>query len=80
MTLLGLAEWLELYVFVTLACAALEKWRRRRDPAAGWLALTFALLDGILLADRFIPISAKALGDWFWFDRVLIVDLALVPY
>ncbi|MGH8975770.1 MAG: putative bifunctional diguanylate cyclase/phosphodiesterase, partial [Acidimicrobiia bacterium] len=38
------------------------------------------LLDGILLADRFIPISAKALGDWFWFDRVLIVDLALVPY
>ncbi len=80
MTLLGLTEWLELEVFVLLALMSLAKWRRRREPAAGWLALTFALLGGILLADRFVPLSAKALGDWFWFDRVLIVDLALVPY
>ncbi len=80
MTLLGLTEWLELEVFVLLAVAALEKWRRRREPAAGWLAVTFALLGGILLADRFIPLSAKAIGDWYWFDRVLIVDLALFPY
>jgi predicted signal transduction protein with EAL and GGDEF domain len=79
-TLLGLTEWLELEVFVVLACASLAKWHRRREPAAGWLALTFALLGGILLADRFLPVSAKAVDGWVWFDRVLIVDLALVPY
>ena len=80
MSLLSLAEWLEMAVFVLLACASLVRWSRRREPAAGWLALTFALLGGILLADRFIPEAIKGIGGWYWFDRVLIVDLALYPY
>ncbi|HEY3239781.1 MAG TPA: PAS domain-containing protein, partial [Acidimicrobiia bacterium] len=78
MTLLSLVEWLELGVFVALAGASLEQWRRRREEAAAWLAVTFALLGGILLADRFIPLSVKVVGAWF--DRALIVDLALFPY
>ena len=78
MTLLSLVEWLELAVFVLLACASLEQWRRRREEAAAWLAVMFALLGGILLADRFTPHSAREAGDWF--DRLLIVDLALFPY
>ncbi|MDQ3947072.1 MAG: hypothetical protein M3357_18315 [Actinomycetota bacterium] len=55
MTLLSVTEWLELGVFVGLACGTLEQWRRRREEAAAWLAVTFALLGGILLADRFVP-------------------------
>ncbi|HLF40715.1 MAG TPA: hypothetical protein VI854_04470, partial [Acidimicrobiia bacterium] len=78
MTLLSLVEWSELGVFVALAVASLEQWRRRREPAAAWLAVTFGLLGGILLADRFIPLSVKIAGGWF--DRVLIIDLALFPY
>ncbi|MGH9004472.1 MAG: hypothetical protein ACRDYV_15210, partial [Acidimicrobiia bacterium] len=78
MTLLSVVEWLELGVFVVLAGASLEQWRRRREESAAWLAVTFALLGGILLADRFVPHSLKVTGDWF--DRLLIVDLALFPY
>ena len=78
MTLLSLTEWLELGVFVLLAGASLEQWRRRREESAAWLAVTFALLGGILLADRFVPPSLREMGAWF--DRLLIVDLALLPY
>ncbi|MGH9035427.1 MAG: hypothetical protein ACRD0O_06655, partial [Acidimicrobiia bacterium] len=78
MTLLTLVEWLELGVFVALTGASLAQWTRRREEAAAWLAATFALLGAILLADRFIPLSVKVAGSWF--DRVLIVDLALFPY
>ncbi|MGH9041732.1 MAG: EAL domain-containing protein [Acidimicrobiia bacterium] len=78
MTLLAAFEWLELGVFVVLAGASLEQWRRRREESAAWLAVTFGLLGGILLADRFVPYSLKTTGDWF--DRLLIVDLALFPY
>ena len=73
-----MVEWLELGVFVALAGASLAQWARRRKEAAAWLAATFALLGGILLADRFLPLSMKVPGDWF--DRALIVDLALIPY
>ena len=77
-TQVSIVEWLERGVFVALAVSSLEQWRRRRNQPAAWLAVTFALLAGILLLDRFVPRSAKIVGEWF--DRTIIIDLALIPY
>ncbi|MEW6471125.1 MAG: EAL domain-containing protein [Actinomycetota bacterium] len=77
MTVLALVEWLELGVFVALAAASMMRWARRREEPAAWLALTFTLLGAVLLADRFVPVPAREPGHWF--DRAIIVDLALLP-
>jgi diguanylate cyclase (GGDEF)-like protein/PAS domain S-box-containing protein len=77
-TLVSVVEWMELGAFVALAAAATRRWLRRREEAAAWLAIMFSLLGAVLLADRFVPVSARNFGEWY--DRGVIVDLALVPY
>ena len=76
--LLPLVEWLELGVFVGLGVAALARWGRRREQPAAWLAVTFILLGAVLVGDRFLPGPAKEPGHWF--DRAIIIALALFPY
>jgi signal transduction histidine kinase len=41
--------------FVTLAVVAVRQWRRRRDAAAGWLALAFLSLGLIVSIGRLVP-------------------------
>lgn len=78
MTVLSLVEWLELGVYVALAVASTRRWRQHREESAAWLTVTFTLLGIVLLADRFVPIPARLPGHWF--DRAIIIDLALLPY
>jgi hypothetical protein len=70
--------WLELEVFVALAAGSTAQWRKRREQTAAWLAAMFSLLGGILLADRFLPLSLKL--PWVWFDRLIISDLAAFAF
>jgi K+-sensing histidine kinase KdpD len=42
-------------LFVVLAAVAVRRWRRKRDDAAGWLALSFLALGVIVTAGRLVP-------------------------
>ena len=42
-------------IFVVLAAVVVRRWRRKRDDASGWLALSFLALGLIVTAGRFIP-------------------------
>jgi signal transduction histidine kinase len=42
-------------IFVVLAAVAVRRWRRKRDDAAGWLALSFLALGLIVTVGRLIP-------------------------
>ena len=42
-------------VFVVLAVLSLARWRQRRDPAAGWIALAFIGLGVIVTIGRLLP-------------------------
>src|ERR1041384_5094647 len=77
-TVSSVVGWLELAVFVALAAASTAQWRKRRDETAAWLAAMFTLLGGILLGDRFVPVSVKVVEGWF--DRLTVMDLAAFAY
>src|ERR1044071_4803156 len=70
-TVSSIVGWLELAVFVALAAASTAQWRKRRDETAAWLAAMFTLLGGILLGDRFVPVSVKIIEGWF--DRLTVM-------
>ena len=79
MTLRSTVQWVQLAVFVLLAAASVIQWLRRRGRAAGWLALTFAVLGTVVLAGRFIPPSETgALVDGV--RKGLVIVLVLFPY
>ena len=42
-------------IFGVLAVVAVRRWRRKRDGAAGWLALSFLALGLILTFGRLLP-------------------------
>jgi signal transduction histidine kinase len=65
--------------FVTLALVAVRQWRRRRDAAAGWLALAFLSLGVIVSIGRLVPShphGVVAVGA----QRVEIELLVLFPF
>ena len=66
-------------IFVVLAAVAVRRWRRKRDDAAGWLALSFLALGLILTAGRLIPAHPHGfvLGALLRFEIELLV---LFPY
>jgi signal transduction histidine kinase len=66
-------------IFVTLALVALTQWRRRRDPAAGWLAFALGMLGLIVSAGRLVPAHPHGLLEE-GAQRVEILLLVLFPY
>jgi signal transduction histidine kinase len=66
-------------LFVALAAVAVRRWRRRRDDAAGWLALSFLALGLIVTVGRLIPAHPHG----FLPGALLRIDielLVLFPY
>jgi signal transduction histidine kinase len=66
-------------IFVVLAAVAVRRWRRKRDGAAGWLALSFLALGLILSVGRLLPAHPHGfvLGALLRFEIELLV---LFPY
>ncbi|HEY8647614.1 MAG TPA: ATP-binding protein [Gaiellaceae bacterium] len=66
-------------IFVVLAAVVVRRWRRKRDDASGWLALSFLALGLIVTAGRFIPAHPHGLvlGALLRFEIELLV---LFPY
>lgn len=70
---------MQLAVFGGLGLVALLQWRRRRDPAAGWLAATFAVLALVVVSSRFLPEHSES--DLVQLIRKLeIAVLVFFPY
>jgi signal transduction histidine kinase len=66
-------------IFAGLAVLAGLRWRRRRDPAAGWIALAFLALGLIVTVGRLVPANP---GD-FVLEAAQRLDLELLvlfPY
>jgi signal transduction histidine kinase len=66
-------------LFVVLAVVAVRRWRRRRDAAAGWLALSFLALGVIVSVGRFVPAHPHGLFPGALL-RLEIELLVLFPY
>ncbi len=66
-------------VFVTLALVAVRQWRRRRDAAAGWLALAFVCLGAIVSIGRLVPTHPHGLLAGAA-QRVEVELLVLFPF
>jgi K+-sensing histidine kinase KdpD len=66
-------------LFTALAVVALVQWLRRRDTAAGWLALTFASLGLLVTVGRLLPNPPH--GFWQVLGQRLEIELlVLFPY
>jgi signal transduction histidine kinase len=66
-------------LFVVLAAIAVRRWRRRRDEAAGWLALSFLSLGLIVTVGRLIPTHPHGFVPGA-LQRLDIELLVLFPY
>ena len=66
-------------LFAALAVIALAQWVRRRDTAAGWLALTFATLGLLVTVGRLAPQHPHSYGEALP-GRFVIELLVLFPY
>ena len=64
---------------MALALVAFLQWRRRRDHAAGWLALAFLTLGLIVSIGRFVPEHPHGLVEDI-LQRLSIELLVLFPY
>ena len=72
-------EWVQLAVWVLLAVAAFNQWRRRRDASASWLALTFASLAIVVVAGMALGDDAEQTPN-LWLVKALIAVIMLFPY
>src|SRR3954471_9667959 len=70
---------IQLIAFAGLAVASLRLWRRRRGPAAMWLALTFATLAVVTIVAGLLPQHGHGLALAVA-RRVLVLVLLLFPY
>jgi signal transduction histidine kinase len=66
-------------VFVALSAVALRQWRRRRDSAAGWLALAFVTLGVIVSIGRLVPAHPRGILEDIP-QRLDVELLVLFPY
>ncbi len=69
-------------VFGVLAAVAVRRWRRKRDQAAGWLALSFLALGLILTFGRLMPDHPHGfvLGGLLRFEIELLVLFPSLGY
>ena len=66
-------------LFAVLAAVAVYQWIRRRDMAAGWVALTFLSLGVLVTFGRLLPATPHSFGAKLA-ARVEIELLVLFPY
>jgi signal transduction histidine kinase len=66
-------------ILVVLAVLATRRWRNRRDPAAGWLALAFVAIALIVTVGRLVPVHPHGLAEDAA-QRFDIEMLVLFPY
>src|SRR3954447_7804967 len=66
-------------LFAGLAAIAVVQWVRRRDAAAGWVALTFVSLGLIVTVGRLVPSHPHGFRPGLA-GRVLVELLVLFPY
>jgi signal transduction histidine kinase len=66
-------------IFAGLAVLAALRWRRRRDRAAGWIALAFVALGMIVTAGRLVPAHPHGFAAGTG-QRLDIELLVLFPY
>jgi signal transduction histidine kinase len=66
-------------LYAALAAIAVYQWVRRRDSAAGWVALTFLSLGLIVTVGRLAPAKPHGFGEVLA-GRALIELLVVFPY
>jgi len=66
-------------LFVVLAVVGVRRWRRSRDQAALWIALSFLCLGVIVSVGRLVPSHPDGFGEKT-LQRLLIELLVLFPY
>jgi PAS domain S-box-containing protein len=77
--LLAVLEYVNDALFVGLAGVCYILWRRQGGRAAGWLALTFGSLAGVVLVG--LVLSANSTGELSgWVGKLLVAGLVLFPY
>jgi signal transduction histidine kinase len=70
----------QLLAFVALALVSLRQWRRRRGESAAWVAATFGVIGGVLVAGRLLPLSPSGQALRPWATKALLAVLFLFPY
>jgi PAS domain S-box-containing protein len=79
MTLPAVLEYVNDALFIGLAGVCYLQWRRQGGRAAGWLAVTFGSLAGVVLVG--LVLSASAPGEpSVWVTKLLVAALVLFPY
>jgi signal transduction histidine kinase len=66
-------------VFTVLAVVAIGQWARRRDPAAGWAALSFGALGVVVVVGQALPDDPHGVGGYLG-QRFVIAVLVVFPY
>src|SRR4051794_39013306 len=66
-------------LFVLLAVVGVRRWRRSRDQAALWIALSFLCLGVIVSVGRLVPTHPDGFGE-NTLQRLLVELLVLFPY
>lgn len=77
--LLHALETVRPFVFGLLAGIAVVQWRRHRGATAAWAALTFILLEGILIVTAILPEVATTPGLQLT-QKFIVAIFALFPY
>ena len=79
MALADLVQYINAVLFPGLALLCVQQWRRRRSPAAAWLAVAFGVLGAIVLASLGLPEEPTHAWEHVA-QRILIFGLVLYPY
>jgi signal transduction histidine kinase len=66
-------------ILVVLAALASRRWRRRRDAAAGWLALAFVAIATLVTVGRLVPTHPHGVLEYLA-QRLDLELLVLFPY
>lgn len=71
--------WVNEALYAGLAVVALVQWRRRKGSAAAWVAVTFAILAGVMVVGSVLPDTGGGLAAGAT-RRLVIAGLIAFPY
>lgn len=77
--LTGVLETLMPFVYGILIVAVLIQWKRRPEPASGWLAASFCTLGLAIIMGRFLP-EGSTDPAVVWARKSTVAILVLFPY
>ena len=80
MTALRLLEYVNDALFVGLAGVCYIQWRRHGGTAPAWLALTFGLLAGVVVAGLAMAAAVPTGAAGLWATKLLLAAVFLFPY